>query len=417
LIFRLIFITIFLLVIDKLVLLLLPSFPGGLKHFLLLIIVFYSWYVNGAKFFRFDKNYILFLAINCLYIIVLYFNSNVAFINFTIGFIFTFLFSFIFLLASNTKNNINNLFKIFKILIYIFLPLSLVTIIASLFTVNQINTNYFGVFRELGAFGTVLNISSILCLVLYYKTNQKVYILLAGVFSVFIFLTIMKKSILSNSIIWFIYFFSKGSFKQKILQSTIFICFFLISVFFMRNQLIDNITKNIDYVSDAGDEHVRIAMYNAAFKIAADHFPFGTGTGTFGSLPSLYNGYSKIYYDYNIYLIEPLSPERVIEGEGHDLFDTYWPHIIGELGIAGTLFFILLWFYPIFKGIKFFNNSVPNDIKALAFYVISIGIVMFIEGFALYTPEISAFIIFHSLFTGLCFFHFHRYKFLYDEKI
>jgi O-antigen ligase len=297
------------------------------------------------------------------------------------------------------------------------LPLSLVTIIASLFTVNQINTNYFGVFRELGAFGTVLNISSILCLVLYYKTNQKVYILLAGVFSVFIFLTIMKKSILSNSIIWFIYFFSKGSLKQKILQSTIFICFFLISVFFMRNQLIDNITKNIDYVSDAGDEHVRIAMYNAAFKIAADHFPFGTGTGTFGSLPSLYNGYSKIYYDYNIYLIEPLSPERVIEGEGHDLFDTYWPHIIGELGIAGTLFFILLWFYPIFKGIKFFNNNVSNEIKALSFYVISIGIVMFIEGFALYTPEISAFIIFHSLFTGLCFYHFNRYKILYDEKI
>ena len=81
--FRLIFITIFLLLIDKLVLLLLPSFPGGLKHILLLTIVFYGWYVSGAKFFRFDKNYILFLLINCIYIIILYFNSNVSIINFT----------------------------------------------------------------------------------------------------------------------------------------------------------------------------------------------------------------------------------------------------------------------------------------------------------------------------------------------
>ncbi len=407
-ILRLIFITIFLLVIDKLVLLLLPSFPGGIKHFLLLLIVFYGWYVSGSKMYYYDKNYIIFLIINCVYIVLLYFNTSVSIINFIMGFIFTFLFSFIFLLSSNSKNKIGNIFKIFIFLIHIFLPLSLITIIASLFTGNQINTNYIGVFRELGAFGTVLNISSILCLVLYYKSNKKYYLILAGVFSIFIFLTIMKKSILSNCIIWFIYFFSKGSVKQKVIQSFIFTFLFLSAVFFMRNQLLDNITKNMDYVSEAGDEHVRIAMYNAAFKIASDHFPFGTGTGTFGSLPSLYNGYSKVYYDYNIYLIEPLSPERVLQGEGHDLFDTYWPHIIGELGIMGTLLFIYLWFYPILKAGKYFKHSTSNEIKALAFYVIAIGIVMFIEGFALYTPEISAFIIFHSCFTGLCFYHFHR---------
>ena len=406
--FRLVFITIFLLVIDKLVLLLLPSFPGGLKHLLLLFIVFYNWYVSGSKIYFYDKKYLYFLIINIAFIILLYFNTRVSFINFTMGFIFTYLFSFVYLLSSNTKNKIENIFKVFNILIYLFLPLSLVTIISSLITGNLINTNYIGVFRELGAFGTVLNLSSILCLVLYFKTNNKKYIILASVFSVFIFSTIMKKSILSNCIIWFIYFFSKGTIKQKILQSVVFIFLFLSAAFFMRNALVDNISKNIDYVSDAGEEHVRIAMYNAAFKIASDHFPFGTGTGTFGSLLSLYNGYSKVYYDYNIYLIEPLSPERVLEGEGHDLFDTYWPHIIGELGVLGTLLFIVLWFYPIYKSRKYFNNKVSKEIKALAFYVISVGIVMFIEGFALYTPEISAFIIFHSCFTGLCFYHFYR---------
>jgi len=414
--FRLVFITIFLLVIDKLVLLLLPSFPGGLKHFLLLFIVFYNWYVSGFKMFKYDKSYIIFQILNYLYIVILYFNTSVSIINYTMGFIFTFLFSFVYLLSSNTKNKIENIFKVFNILIYIFLPLSLVTIVSSLFTGNLINTNYLGVFRELGAFGTVLNLSSILCLVLYFKTNNKKYIILASIFSIFIFLTIMKKSILSNCIIWFIYFFTKGTLKQKIFQSVVFITLFLSAAFFMRNALIDNITKNIDYVSDAGEEHVRIAMYNAAFKIASDHFPFGTGTGTFGSLPSLYNGYSKVYYDYNIYLIEPLSPKRVLEGEGHDLFDTYWPHIIGELGFLGTLLFVCLWFYPVYKASNYFKNAISNEIKALAFYVISVGIVMFIEGFALYTPEISAFIIFHSCLTGLCFYHFHRANYAIGNK-
>lgn len=414
---RLVFITLLLLLIDKLVWLLLPSFPGGLKHLLLLLIVLYNWYVSGSKFFHYEKNYILFLGLNILYIIILFFNTNnVSIINYLMGFFFTFLFSFIYFLSSNTKSKIENIFKIFNILIFIFLPLSLITIISSLFTGQLINTNYIGVFRELGAYGTVLNLSSILCLVLYLKTNKKIYIILASVFSFFIFITIMKKSILSNCIIWFIYFFSKGSLKQKIVQSAVFILFFISAAFFMRNALLDNITKNIDYVSDAGEEHVRIAMYNAAFKIASDHFPFGTGTGTFGSLPSLYNGYSKVYYDYNIYLIEPLSPERVLEGEGHDLFDTYWPHIIGELGVLGSIFFIILWFYPIYKAIRYFNNKFSKDIQSLAFYVISVGIVMFIEGLALYTPEISAFIIFHSCFTGLCFFHFNRLKLITENE-
>jgi O-antigen ligase len=406
--FRLIFVTIFLLLIDKLVFLFLPSFPGGIKHLLLFLFVLYGWYVTGSKLYYHDKNYLILIFFNCLYITILFFTTNVSVVNYFIGFVFTYLFSFIFILSSNTKNSTKNLFNLFKSLIYIFLPLSFITVFASLITGYQINTNYIGVFRELGAFGTILNISSILCLVLFLKTNNRKYIILAGVFSIIIFLTIMKKSILSNCIIWFIYLFSKGSIKQKIFQSLIFVSIFILAIFFMRNQLIENITKNIDYVSDAGDEHVRIAMYNAAFKIASDHFPFGTGTGTFGSLPSLYNGYSKVYYDYNIYLIEPLSPERVLEGEGHDLFDTFWPHIIGELGFLGTILFILLWFYPIFKAVIHYKNTSSKEIKALAFYVISIGVVMFIEGFALYTPEISAFIIFHSCFTGLCFYHFHR---------
>ncbi len=407
---RLIFLTIFLLLIDKIVFLFFPAFPGGLKHFLVFLFVLYNWYASGPILYKYGNNYLLLICFNLIYIILLFFYCSVQPINFTLGYLFTYLFSIVFILSSNTKLEISLIFKSFKFLIYIFLPLSLITIISSVITGEQINTSYFGVFRELGAFGTVLNISAILCLVLFIKTEYKFYILLASIFSFFIILTIMKKAIISNLIIWFIYFFSKGSIRQKILQSVAFTCLFVGAIFFMKDALIDNVNKNIDYATEAGEEHVRIAMYNAAFRISSDHFPFGSGTGTFGSLPSLYNGYSKVYYDYGISLIEPLSPERVLQGEGHDLFDTYWPHILGELGVLGTIFFIFLWFYPIFKSIRYFKYS-DNNIKALSFYIISIGIVMFVEGFVLYTPEISAFIIFHSVFTGLCFYHLYRCNF------
>ena len=53
------------------------------------------------------------------------------------------------------------------------------------------------------------------------------------------------------------------------------------------------------YGSNAIDT-VRAAMMDASFRIAAEHFPLGTGGGTFGSVGSILFGYSQLYYDYGI---------------------------------------------------------------------------------------------------------------------
>ncbi|MGH6852775.1 MAG: hypothetical protein ACREDJ_06180, partial [Methylocella sp.] len=61
--------------------------------------------------------------------------------------------------------------------------------------------------------------------------------------------------------------------------------------------------------SDAID-NVRAAMMDASFRIAARHFPLGTGGGTFGSAASYqFGNYSQLYYDYGIYLAWGGSPD------------------------------------------------------------------------------------------------------------
>jgi len=407
--YRILFLSLFLFLIDKATEYFLPPLPGGAKHFLLLSLFILNWIISGSHLFRVNSLYYKLLFINVIYIAILFFVSKVHPINFFLGIVFTFLFAIIFLFAVNTKTRINSIFSFFKVSIYVFIILGLFTILPSLLLNISINKLYFGFFRELGAFGAVMNISCILSIVLFIKTRKKYFLYLAAICTFFIFLTIMKKSIVSNAVIWLFFITIGSSIKQKIINFILIIVLFIGLAFSIRNELTQNITANVDYFENAGDSHVRIVMYLTAYRIATDNFPFGSGTGTFGSLPSLFRGYSDTYYKYDIDYIEPLSPQRVASGEGHTLFDTYWPHIFGELGVLGSLLFLSLWFYPMRKAIKVMKKTNDTNIKALCFYVISIGIIMTMDGVVLYTPEISSFILFHSGLTGLCMYHFNHY--------
>jgi hypothetical protein len=97
----------------------------------------------------------------------------------------------------------------------------------------------------------------------------------------------------------------------------------------------------------------RDALYLTGFKIAWDYFPFGAGFGTFGGWMSRVY-YSPLYYKYGLNRIWGLSPDT-----GNFINDTFWPHILAELGIIGCIFYLLI-FYQFFryaiKGIKSFDT-------------------------------------------------------------
>jgi hypothetical protein len=100
---------------------------------------------------------------------------------------------------------------------------------------------------------------------------------------------------------------------------------------------------------------VRAAMMDAAFRIAAEHFPLGTGGGTFGSAASYQYGYSQLYYDYGIYLLWGGSPEMP-----DFLQDVYWSKLIAEGGALGVTFYLL---FLVSCGVYIFYRD-PNATSA-----------------------------------------------------
>lgn len=90
----------------------------------------------------------------------------------------------------------------------------------------------------------------------------------------------------------------------------------------------------ISYYYTMGVESARAVLTIGAPFIAADHFPFGSGWGTYGSAFSA-EPYSPVYGMYRMAGVWGMSPNY------HEfLSDTFWPMILGECGYFGFAAFI-----------------------------------------------------------------------------
>jgi len=76
---------------------------------------------------------------------------------------------------------------------------------------------------------------------------------------------------------------------------------------------------------------VRIALYRGSVEIAADYFPLGGGLGRYASWMSRVD-YSPLYEEYGLSDIRGLRPNNPTYAT-----DTFWPQILGELGVFGLL--------------------------------------------------------------------------------
>jgi hypothetical protein len=385
------------------------SMPSGFRHIVILVLFLFNWLLFGRQF-RLNQFYVLGIFMVFGYLAVAYIFVPVTALNYILGTVFTFLFMFIFVLASNTRTKSNVIINIFTGLIVFFVITSMWPIIKVLITGSTLRHSYSGLFRELGAFGSVMNMGVILCLSLFIITKEKKYIYFAIFLSFGVFLTVLKKTMFSNLIVWFVFSFIQVSQKNRLKMLLYGISFIIFSFSFVGDEVVKDIKVNISYYkSTVPAENVRLGMYIASFKIACDYFPFGSGMGTFGSLASLINGYSEIYYKYGVSKIGMNSQKDYKRGQ-FTLLDTYWPHILGELGFIGTILFLILWLYPLISAsyILYFCN-VPM-IRGLCFYIVVLVLTMINEGFTLYTPEIPSFILLHSGVAGLCYYHIKNYK-------
>ncbi|MBC7886425.1 MAG: hypothetical protein H7Z13_00950 [Ferruginibacter sp.] len=382
------------------------TFPSGFRNLIILFIFLLNWIFFNRKM-TFKIGYKFCVISISVFLVIAFFFSPATLLNYTLGIIFTFLFVVIFILGATTKTYPNEIITIFNWLVIFFLFLSVIPVLGGL--LSGLSLRFETVFfRELGAFGSAMNIGTILCISLFIITSKKKYLYLAVFFSFGILITILKKSIVSNIIVWLAFFIFNLNSKARI--KLIFYSSIVIAIvyFTFGKDFSENFIESSAYLQDTGvQEHVRIGMYIASFKIATDFFPFGSGMGTFGSLASITAGYSNIHFIYGVANIGYNSPEDAASGMT-TILDTYWPHILGELGFIGTLLFLYLWFFPVRLPLKLIRVAKDPVTKGLSFYIIMTIITVFWEGFSLYTPEIPSFILLHAGLTGLCYFHIAR---------
>lgn len=89
----------------------------------------------------------------------------------------------------------------------------------------------------------------------------------------------------------------------------------------------------------------RALLLQYGFVTFIRFFPFGAGFATYGTEPAA-EYYSPLYYEYDFDGFWALTEE------GSELTDCYWPAVLGELGLFGTIlviFLIVMMFYIMLK--------------------------------------------------------------------
>ena len=88
------------------------------------------------------------------------------------------------------------------------------------------------------------------------------------------------------------------------------------------------------YYIDLEGQSARSLMTQVSVQIAKDYFPIGTGFGTFASSEAA-KSYSQLYYLYGLSTVHGLTPGNMVFGS-----DTFWPIIIGQTGLIGTIAYV-----------------------------------------------------------------------------
>lgn len=91
-------------------------------------------------------------------------------------------------------------------------------------------------------------------------------------------------------------------------------------------------------------ETARYILLNYGIKTFVRFFPFGSGFATFGT-DAAYSHYSLLYSEYGFEKVWGLSPKH-----GEMAHDTYWPAIMAEAGLFGTICIIVI-LYLIFSEV------------------------------------------------------------------
>lgn len=186
-----------------------------------------------------------------------------------------------------------------------------------------------GVFEFAGILATI----SAACLCYFWfkheeckSTESKFYIIIS---LLFLLLTISRAELVAIiAAIVLVKFLNTNSIKSILLPLIL-----LISLFFIKEQILFIIQELGLLNSSYDDLSPRALFLKTSIDIANDYFPFGSGLGTFGGTVAVSTD-SKLFYTYLI------AYEWYFK-YGWFLTDTYWPKYLAETGYFGAVLYMI----------------------------------------------------------------------------
>ena len=160
----------------------------------------------------------------------------------------------------------------------------------------------------------------------FYDRGSGLYILMT---LVIMFFTLRLKAIAGIAVYCAIYFFIIYQRKKITFWHVVVLACMAVIIAF------DQIAY---YYIENADRSARALLTLRSLEIASDYFPIGTGFGTFASDISTEH-YSPIYSMYGLSGIWGL-----MEGYAFFASDTFWPIIIGQTGVVGTICYVFVLF-------------------------------------------------------------------------
>jgi O-antigen ligase len=145
------------------------------------------------------------------------------------------------------------------------------------------------------------------------------------------------------------------------------------------------------FSEESVDTAARDVLYYVSGKIAIDRFPFGVGLGRFAGFISM-KYYSDVYSEYGIDKVWGLTGNDSDASFGTD---TFYPYLLGELGIIGFLFFCYF-LYKLFQNcLRNFQFEADVEMKCFTAAACVILLESFFEAFAspIYANSMSMFFV------------------------
>ena len=241
-------------------------------------------------------------------------------------FIFAYLVSYYLFTYEFIENNKKSIHKHIIFLIYIFF---LCTIVNYVFNIWPGDFR-FGIMSNKIFYGspTYLAAVSIFLLSMYILTNvtNKIQPLEIIMIIIVLLSTLRFKAIGAAIMIIVMSIYIYRSKKRLSLSKIAILGIFLIMISW----------DQISFYYLSHDDVARNILTSKSMEIAKDYFPLGTGFGTYGSyISGVY--YSSLYYKYDLYKIWGISKNNT-----SFLSDTFWPMIIGQFGLIGTIIYAMI---------------------------------------------------------------------------